>query len=158
MSHGCRPALGLPEEPVRTLSVLKKCLLALFQHPWRLQVAVAMLAHHHCHRIIESTRFVCDKGRRKVRSEHCTVLSQMQLQRWGLQQGFPVSLYPRPVGMCVLQGEEKWLIQYALYNQYLKSVQILCIIQAIVFVIREMPFHGWVLFSPSSSLSQAWRK
>lgn len=65
--------------------------------------------------------------------------------------------------VCAQEGDvgERWLIRYALYKQYLKSgqyEQILCIIHAIVFVIREMPFHGWVSFFPSSSLSQGWRK
>lgn len=65
--------------------------------------------------------------------------------------------------MCAQEGDggERWLIRYAVYKQYLKSgqyEQILCIIHAIVFVIREMPFHSWVSFFPSSSLSQAWRK
>lgn len=58
-------------------------------------------------------------------------------------------------------GGERWLIRYALCKQHLKSgqyEQILCIIHAIVFVIREMPFRGWASFFPSSSLSQGWRK
>lgn len=58
-------------------------------------------------------------------------------------------------------GGERWLIRYALCKQHLRSgqyEQILCIIHAIVFVIREMPFHGWLSFFPSSSLSQGWRK
>lgn len=75
--------------------------------------------------------------------------------RAGLSQDFSASLE-----LCVhsREVEGRALHSVCCINKYLGSGQILCIIPAMVFVIREMPFGGWVLFFPSSSLSQAWRK
>lgn len=87
--------------------------------------------------------------------------SKLQFQIWDLGQGPPwIFSFSGPVGLCVHSGEAEGraLRGVCCINKYLGSGQILCIIPAMVFVIREMPFCGWVLFFPSSSLSQAWRK
>lgn len=66
----------------------------------------------------------------------------------GALRGFSVSFHPRPVGICVLKretGGRGCFIRYALCKQRPEAGQyerILCIIHAIVFVIREMPSGG----------------
>lgn len=78
-------------------------------------------------------------------------LSAGRLQRWGLQQGSPGFLcFFSPQAcwdLCAQKGDrgKRLLIRYALCKQHPEAGQyerILCIIHAIVFVIREMPSGG----------------